>query len=51
VVLIPMFFAGLMGLLLLAAGLWRSKATPPWVPILLAISILASFFVDPGIID
>jgi hypothetical protein len=51
VVLIPMFFAGLVGLLLLAAGLWRSKATPLWVPILLAISILASFFVDPGIID
>ena len=51
VVLVPMFFAGLVGLLLLAAGLWRSRATPLWVPILLAVSILASFFVDPGVID
>jgi hypothetical protein len=51
VVLIPMFFAGLVGLLLLAVGLWRSKATPLWVPILLAVSILASFFVGSGIID
>jgi hypothetical protein len=49
--LIPMFFAGLVGLLLLAVGLWRSRATPLWVPILLAVSILGSFFVDPGIID
>jgi hypothetical protein len=51
VVLIPMFFAGLVGLLLLAVGLWRSKATPLWVPILLAASILGSFFIDPGPID
>jgi hypothetical protein len=51
VVLIPLFFAGLVGLLLLAVGLWRSRATPRWVPILLAVSILATFFAGPGILD
>jgi hypothetical protein len=49
VVIFPLFFAGLFGMLTLAVGLWRSKATPIWVPALLAVSIAATFFVDPGI--
>jgi hypothetical protein len=51
VALVPLFFAGLVGLLLLAVGLWRSRATPLWVPILLAVSILATFLGGPAILD
>jgi hypothetical protein len=51
VALVPMFFAGLVGLLLLAVGLWRSRATPLWTPILLAVSILGGFFLEPGIVS
>jgi hypothetical protein len=49
VALIPLFFAGLVGMLLLAVGLWLSKATPLWIPILLALSIAVTFFLDPGV--
>lgn len=46
----PLFFAGLLGLLLLAVGLWRSKATPLWVPVVLAASIVVVFFADQRVV-
>jgi hypothetical protein len=42
-VLFPMFFAGPVGALVLAWGLWRAKATAVWVPALLAVATVASF--------
>lgn len=48
-ILFPMFFAGPIGLLILAFALWRTKATPIWVPVLLAVSMVLTF-ADPGIV-
>lgn len=50
-VFLPLLFAGLLGLLVLAVGLWRAKATALWVPILLAVSILVTFFVDQRVVN
>lgn len=48
--LIPLFFAGIAGILLLAVGLWLSKAVPRWAPVLMAVSIGIVFFVTDGVV-
>jgi hypothetical protein len=42
-VMLPMYFTAPIGLLVLAFGLWRTKAAPVWVPALLLLATLASF--------
>jgi hypothetical protein len=49
VVLFPLFYAGILGAVVLAVGLWRSKATHIWVPILLVASMIGSFVAPEGI--
>jgi hypothetical protein len=46
-VLFPVFLAGPVGMLLLAFGLWRTKAVHLWVPVVLAVSIVITF-IDEG---
>jgi hypothetical protein len=46
-VLIPVFMAGPVGVLLLAFGLWRTKAIHLWVPVVLATSIVITI-IDEG---
>jgi hypothetical protein len=41
--LFPMYFTAPIGLLLLAFGLWRAKATPVWMPALLVLATIATF--------
>jgi hypothetical protein len=43
-ILMPLFFTALIGYILLAYGLWRSKATAIWVPALFIASFLVTFF-------
>lgn len=40
--LIPLFFLAFIGYVLLAYGLWRTGATPKWVPALFILSFVAS---------
>jgi hypothetical protein len=46
--LTPLFFGGLIGYLLLAFGLWRTRATPRWVPALFVVALGATFFTPIG---
>jgi hypothetical protein len=39
-VVVPLIFAGPIGLALLAVGVWRSRAVPRWVPVVLGLAIL-----------
>jgi hypothetical protein len=41
--LFPLFLLGPLGALLLAYGLWRTSATPVWVPVLLLLGLVATF--------
>jgi hypothetical protein len=51
VTLFPLMFVlllvGLLGMLILAIGLWRSKAMPIWVPVLIVVGFVVVWFA-PG---
>lgn len=42
-VLIPLYFTAMLGYLLLAFGLWRTRATPRWVPVVFIGSFVVTF--------
>jgi hypothetical protein len=48
VTLFPLLFGllmvGLLGMLVLAIGLWRSRATPLWVPVLIVVGFVVVWF-------
>lgn len=49
IAVLPLFFTALVGYLLLAIGLWRTRATARWVPVLFVVSIVVGFFVPAGV--
>jgi hypothetical protein len=48
IALFPLFFMLVFGVLALATGLFRTRATMAWVPALMAVSIVTVFFADGG---
>jgi hypothetical protein len=50
-VLLPLFFTAFVGYLMLAFGLWRTRATPRWVPVLFIASFAITFFSEQGLVN
>jgi hypothetical protein len=50
-VLLPLFFTAFLGYVLLAFGLWRTRATPRWVPLLFIASFGVTFFTEQGLVN
>lgn len=42
-VLLPLYFTAMLGYLFLSFGLWRTRATPRWVPVLFVASFVVTF--------
>lgn len=49
-ILIPGFLLLTIGPLLLAVALWRAKSVPRWLPIAMALSNVATFFIPFGVL-